>query len=292
MNHITVYLGRQNAFDFERFMLKKVIPTCLLLVVTGCYYYEDIPRLPDPASCLRSDIAVKATPQNVEGCAKTNGSISASGSGGTPPYTFSKDGGKTMQTTGVFGNLTGGTYSIILYDATGCTDTAEVTVEILGSDFTGAIAEVAPDNNCLSDNGAVTLTGSGGTPPYVYRLGLLSNATGHFSGLASGTFNASISDAASCSINLSVTIPNESSISYKVDIAPLLTTKCNFATCHGGKSAAKNLTTYENVKANAADIKLRTGNGDMPKAPQPGGALSAEQIKIIACWVDAGAPNN
>jgi hypothetical protein len=273
-------------------MLKKVIPWSLLLVVTSCYYYEDIPRLPDPASCLKSDIAVTAIPENVEGCAKTNGSISASGSGGTPPYTYSKDGGKTMQTSGVFGNLNGGSYSIILYDAAGCTDTTDVTVAILGSNFTGSIAEVAPDSDCLSDNGAVTLAGSGGTAPYVYRLGLLSNATGHFSGLGSGTFNASISDAASCSLNLSVTIPNESSISYKVDIAPLLTTKCNSTTCHGGKSAAKNLTTYESVKANASDIKLRTGNGDMPKAPQPGGSLSAEQIKIIACWVDAGAPNN
>lgn len=274
-------------------MSNRVVVWICTFFVGGCYYYEDIPR---PASgvpvCVGSTLAIGAIPQASTGCEEDNGSITASASGGKLPYTFSKDGGETRQGSGVFSGLPGGTYTIIVYDFSGCSDTTQVTVKTSGSDFKGKVLSVTPDRSCLTDDGSVSFSASGGEPPYTYRLGSNSNATGHFEDLAAGTYNVTISDDASCSVNLSVTIGYENSVSYADDIAPILTAKCNFQTCHGGKSAARNFTRYETVRDNAAEIKLRTGNGDMPKSPQPGGPLSPEQIKIIACWVDAGAPNN
>jgi hypothetical protein len=273
-------------------MSSKTISAILFLLLSSCYYYEDIPRAPDLSACLDSDLMVSAISQNSSGCGTADGSISALATGGSGPYSFSRDGGKTKQAYDTFLNLSGGTYQITAFDAIGCSAITEATVTITGSNFDASVDVIEADSECLSDNGSVTLSGTGGSEPYSYKIGTVTNSTGSFKGMAGGTYNASVTDATSCSINLSILIPSESSTSYAVDIAPLMTAKCNFSTCHGGKSQGKNFTIYENVKAYASEIKIRTGNGNMPKAPKPGGSLTAEQIKLIACWVDAGAQNN
>ena len=273
--------------------MRNLLTWAIFVYVTSCYYYEDVPRQADASACQASNLLVTATAQNSSGCGKADGSISASASGGSGSYTFSIDGGETQQASSTFINLTGGQYDVILFDGLGCSDTTTVTVNMSGSDLAGETVNVSPDTECLSDNGAVTFSASGGSQPYTFNIGSTTNSTGSFSGLAGGTYNATITDAASCAVNVSVTVPNESSVSYANDIAPLLTAKCNTSTCHGGtKAPAEDLTTYQNVKTYAADIKLRTGNGNMPKAPKPGGSLTNEEIKMIACWVDAGAQNN
>lgn len=267
--------------------------TCAFFIaipLSGCYY-NDIGRLPDPSICIGSDLAISAEAQPTGGCGSSNGSISSTATGGTGTYTFSKDGGKTKQVSGSFSNLSGGSYLIIVYDGTLCTDSVEVSVAVSGTDFQAGIKSVSPDSDCLSDNGAVELQATGGTGPYSFKLGTITNSTGVFSSLAGGAYTSVVSDA-TCSINVAVTIPLQSHTSYANDIAPILTAKCNFSTCHGSGAPRVNLTIYDNVKRNALEIKLRTGNGNMPKAPKPGGSLTSDQIKLIACWVDDGAKNN
>jgi hypothetical protein len=273
--------------------MRNVFVWALFVYLSSCFYYEDVPRTADPAACLESNLLVTATAQNSSGCGQADGSITASASGGSGSYTFSIDGGETKQASSIFNNLTGGQYDIILFDGQGCSATTTVIVNITGSNLAGEAANISPDTECLSNNGAITLSASGGTQPYTFSIGSTTNSTGTFTSLAAGTYNATITDASSCAINFSVSVPDQSSVSYANDIAPLLTVKCNTSTCHGGtKTGAKNLTTYESVKLYAAEIKQRTASGNMPKAPKPGGSLTAEEIKIIACWVDAGAQSN
>ncbi len=83
-----------------------------------------------------------------------------------------------------------------------------------------------------------------------------------------------------------------SNVSYANVIAPIISARCNISTCHGNSGTQSNLTSYEGVRQRAADIKARTASGNMPKQPKPGGSLTADEIKLIACWVHAGAPNN
>jgi len=80
-------------------------------------------------------------------------------------------------------------------------------------------------------------------------------------------------------------------ISYANDIRPILDTNCQIAGCHGSNSNIPSWASYETVSANAAKIKFRTGNETMPPASS-GKSLTADQIQMVANWVDEGAENN
>ncbi|MBL7923534.1 MAG: HYR domain-containing protein [Bacteroidia bacterium] len=60
-------------------------------------------------------------------CGSTNGSIDATASIGTPPYSFSLDNGPA-QASGLFSNLAVGTYSVSVTDAYNCSGSASFTV--------------------------------------------------------------------------------------------------------------------------------------------------------------------
>ena len=80
-------------------------------------------------------------------------------------------------------------------------------------------------------------------------------------------------------------------ISYSNTIAPIINTSCAISGCHVPGRQLPTLVTYEQISANAERIKTRTSDGTMPPAAS-GIELSAEEINQIACWVDAGAPDN
>lgn len=262
----------------------------LILLVSSCYYSEDIPRLGSQSQCESSGLELTVTSQNASGCGIADGSISASPSGGISPYTFSLNGGP-KESSGTFSNLMGGTYVVAVFDAKSCQAVSEVEVGIIGSTFS-AISTIVPDTDCFGANGSVELTATGGKTPYQYSLGSGFGTSAVFSNLAAGTYDATVRDADLCEISLGIVIPNGTSTSYNLDIKPILEAKCNFQTCHGPGTGGRDYTKFDNVKAAAAEIKVRTANGTMPKQPKPGGSLSTDQIKRIACWVDEGANNN
>jgi hypothetical protein len=76
--------------------------------------------------------------------------------------------------------------------------------------------------------------------------------------------------------------------SWQNDILPIIENSCAISGCHDGISR-RDWTQYDEVKKYAAQAKLRTQNRSMPFEGPP---LTHEQINVIACWVDAGAPNN
>ncbi|MDB4533889.1 gliding motility-associated C-terminal domain-containing protein [Vicingaceae bacterium] len=107
--------------------------------------------------------------------------------------------------------LNSGTYSVIITDqATGCfiTDTFSV---INTSSFT--YVSVITDDNCNSGLGAIDLTPSGGTTPFTFNW---SNGaiTEDITGLTSGTYYITITDASNCASVDSFTINNNTSFSY------------------------------------------------------------------------------
>lgn len=79
---------------------------------------------------------------------------------------------------------------------------------------------------------------------------------------------------------------------YSGVVEPIIGNNCALATCHDGSNPGlPNWSILENVQAQAADIKERTGNRTMPPSSS-GIVLTAKQIDDIACWVDSGAQNN
>jgi len=84
--------------------------------------------------------------------------------------------------------------------------------------------------------------------------------------------------------------PNQcKNVRLSADIMPIINANCAINTCHAN-AISPLLNSTESVIANAVQIKERTGDGSMP----PGGhaPLTAQEIDLIACWVDGGALDN
>src|SRR5205823_8889774 len=77
-----------------------------------------------PASALGASISSQT---NVACFGGSTGSVTVAGSGGTSPYTFSKD-GTTFGNSGTFGSLAAGSYTITVKDANGCSTTQPITI--------------------------------------------------------------------------------------------------------------------------------------------------------------------
>ena len=151
---------------------------------------------------------------NVTGCSGgTNGAISVTPTTGTAPYTF------RLGTTGAYGNnsnftgLRAGNYIIYIQDANGCIGSRSVAVlqpVILGQTF--SINNVTCNGGT---NGAITVTGTGGTTPYSYRLGTSGafSSTNTFTGLRAGSYRVYIQDANGCAFNSSAVVAEPTDVS-------------------------------------------------------------------------------
>jgi hypothetical protein len=94
-----------------------------------------------------------------------------------------------------------------------------------------------------------------------------------------------------CQYNKSDVLPDCATVParFAADVLPLIHTKCATA-CHNSFStnAGGPFTNYAQIKNKAALIKLMVETRRMPQM----GSLTDAEIKVISCWVDAGAENN
>lgn len=271
-------------------MRKKIVSSIVcsaffLFVLERCAYND----VHVEVDCSVSDLAVVAgSTQNASGCKAIDGRITVSATGGVAPYDFSINDGE-YQTNGTFTNLGPGTYTLKVKDLNNCWRSLDITIGAEGSDLT-ASATTTPDNQCMADNGSISVSASGGQAPYQYQLDSKGFGTSNsFAAVANGIHVIMVKDANECQTNLSVQVARGvTGISYVSTIKPILDVNCNLSGCHGTGTGGRDWTNFDNVKSHATNIKTRTGNRSMP----PGATISQEQIAQIACWVDDGAPNN
>jgi gliding motility-associated-like protein len=133
-------------------------------------------------------------------CGLNNGIVSVTASGGTAPYTYLWN---TQDTTQTVSNLGGGTYTITVTDAAGCTATCSVTLTPTGGLTADCVAVEQP--NCGLNNGTVSITAGGGTAPYTY-LWNTQDTTQTVTGLGGGTYTVTVTDANGCTGTCSVTL--------------------------------------------------------------------------------------
>jgi gliding motility-associated-like protein len=132
-------------------------------------------------------------------CAYNNGSFVASATGGTAPYLFVSNTARESNSTGVFGGLAAGTYDLTVRDTKGKQTTTSVVLTSPGTFpyFTSAVVNAT---GCNTNNGQVTLTPAGGTPPYQYSIndGASFQASNVFGNLGPGSYSILIEDANGC----------------------------------------------------------------------------------------------
>lgn len=121
---------------------------------------------------------------------------------GLAPYTYSWTGGQTSQTASGLG---AGGYTVTMTDNSGCVATANVSITqptVLSGTLTPV--NVSCNGAC---NGSISVTASGGTPPYQYSInGGAFQASNSFTALCNGTYAVTIRDANNCTVILNQNI--------------------------------------------------------------------------------------
>lgn len=146
-----------------------------------------------------------------------NAVISSTVSGGTAPYSYLWDGGQTSE------NLSGagaGTYSLTVTDANGCAQSANITLtqpEPISVIFTPSIYNGFNISCAGGDDGFVTASAQGGTPPYNYVWNDPGNQTGpNANGLTAGTYAVTVTDANNCTAIVDVTLTEPSALTLQI----------------------------------------------------------------------------
>jgi hypothetical protein len=156
-----------------------------------------------PGACLSTIFAVVpstggpslGTVQTPGTCQSVNGTITASGSLGSSPYTYSINGG-VYAAGNIFSNLTPGVYAVTVKDATGCIAGASVT--LTGPSVPVVTVSVTP-TSCSLSNGVITASVSGGIAPYQYSIdGFVFQAGNVFTNVAAGNYTVFAKDVNGC----------------------------------------------------------------------------------------------
>lgn len=163
----------------------------------------------------------------------SDGTITASATGGTGPYTFALGTG-TPQTSVTFGNLSAGTYQVTVFDANNCPATQSTTI----TSPAPVVATTAVDVSiCLGQSTTLTASGSGGTGTFTITWGsVLVGSTPSVSPTETTTYTMTATDANGCvgfdDITITV-LPVPTALGSPEDIAgsaPLAVDFSNFST--------------------------------------------------------------
>ncbi|MBK7148292.1 MAG: gliding motility-associated C-terminal domain-containing protein [Bacteroidetes bacterium] len=181
----------------------------------------------EPAA-LVSSIA----PTNVSCAGANDGDIDLTVTGGIAPYTYLWN---TFQTVQDISNLSGGQYFVLITDANGCSKTDSVTIQ------EPTQLQLSISASSILCNGAtanVNLVANGGTAGYSY---LWSNGavTQNISGVASGTYSVTVTDANGCSATAGITVSQPAALALNATPTQV--------GCNGGANGAVDITVQGGV---------------------------------------------
>lgn len=167
------------------------------------------------------EILIAGDTTDITCAGETDGAISLTVEGGVPDYTFSWSGpgGFSSSNQNIEG-LTPGQYTVTVTDINGCESNA--TFQITEPELLEVQAEVVNNPCALDSLGAINLTATGGVPDYIFEWsgpGGFTSSVSNISGLGTGTYNLTLTDANGCEINESYSIdaPPAINIDFFVD---------------------------------------------------------------------------
>ncbi|MBT8277742.1 MAG: tandem-95 repeat protein [Bacteroidia bacterium] len=154
----------------------------------------------NPGTCNNLSVTGSSTPVVCFG--ESNGSVTATVSGGTGPFSYSWD--SIPDTTSTVNNLPAGDYTVTVLDnTTECTQSITITINE-PNDLSSGIA--VTNIQCKNEStGSLDLTVNGGTPPYTY-LWSEGSTTEDLINVPDGTYSVTITDANGCTTSNSGTV--------------------------------------------------------------------------------------
>ncbi|MBN4066131.1 SprB repeat-containing protein, partial [Candidatus Amoebophilus asiaticus] len=175
-------------------------------------------------------ISITVTNQTNASCGSSDGSVTVSASGGTPGYSFVWSDGQTDSAATA---MSGGSYTVTVTDANGCTQTLTIVINDAGSAVVGIFSST--DVSCNGENnGTATATVSGGTLPYTYSWIPSGGTDSIATGLIAGGYTIQVTDSNGCVSSAGVTINEPAAIS--------ITTLTTDVSCNGGSDGIARVT--------------------------------------------------
>jgi PKD repeat protein/uncharacterized protein (DUF2141 family) len=146
---------------------------------------------------------------------ESNGTITATATGGAEPYTFNWTGGPADSAT--YSDLAAGEYTVTVTDDNGCS--AEATATLTAPTELTAQIESSLDETCAGfNNGSITVTASGGTGAHLFSLnGDTPQTSGIFNGLAAGDYTITVTDDNGCETEVTAEIAAGAEVEVTLD---------------------------------------------------------------------------
>ena len=164
---------------------------------------------------------VTTTPSNCN----SSGTATLTIVGGTSPYIGGVNGAMGSYTTDIITltGLSGGTYLYTFTDAEGCVVTGTFTIEGIKGGLHTTVTTTPTD--CGESNGSVTITITGGTPPYSgggvgFFLYQYSSSIWTVANLSAGTYSYEFTDAEGCVVTGTFTIEDNTDFDVTVTTTP------------------------------------------------------------------------
>ncbi|WP_454989515.1 T9SS type A sorting domain-containing protein [Capnocytophaga sputigena] len=180
-------------------------------IVLGEYNTHTVTKVVDVVYELKEPAKLTLVLQKTDATCKGNdGKITATPTGGTPPYTYLWSNGAT---TASIENLLPMPYTVEIKDGAGCMVQGSTAVMQPNSlTVTGTITPLRCHN---ANNAAIALAVQGGTAPYQY-LWNTGATTANINNLPSGEYKVKITDAQGCAHFKTFTIENPSK--FEIDL--------------------------------------------------------------------------
>ncbi|OSZ80432.1 hypothetical protein CAP36_04035 [Chitinophagaceae bacterium IBVUCB2] len=178
------------------------------LLISGSCGKTSTPTPPNP--CSGVTVAVTATTVSPTTIGGTNGSITATATGGSG-FTYNINGG-AFQASGSFTGLAAGTYTVIAKNSNGCTGSGSFTVSGAPNPCAGVIINVtAVTTNPTTvggANGSIVASATGSTGLTFNINGGAFQPNGIFNNLAAGAYIIIAKDANGCTGTATFTLVN------------------------------------------------------------------------------------
>ncbi len=179
----------------------------------GCSFFD-----PNVLVGANSQVTLSHTAQNESTPGASNGSVTATASGGTAPYSYNLAG--TINSTGVFNGLTSGWYSLCATDDLGCEtcDSVYIGIDSSGTNCNYQIYAMGGDPTCAgSCDGYAYVTSNGNIVSYQWSNGM---TVPTLSGLCAGTYCVIATDVNGCQVDTCITLTDPAPITLSVNSIP------------------------------------------------------------------------
>jgi hypothetical protein len=186
-----------------------------------------------PAAPLSAGISAQT---NVSCFGGSNGAATVTVTGGTPSYSYIWS-TSPVQTTSTATTLMAGTYTVTVTDSHGCTTTTSASITQPAAPLSAGISAQTNVSCFGGNNGAATVTATGGTPAYSYMWSTSpAQTTSTATTLMAGTYTVTVTDSHGCTTTTSASItqpaaPLSAGISAQTNVS-----------CFGGNDGAATVT--------------------------------------------------